>query len=144
MYDVIYKKFNWALFWPIWWSHLHYIVDFFQMYIILMSWMNSSWVFWKLSECKRPTWRQTLLRFSLKNFCLQDQWWSCKCWNFCAISMRLTSKPIGLCVLVGKHIIFLYGRTRLCIFTLINCTLWWNTLYQIRRNFFGSLWIWMV
>ena len=97
MYDVIYKKFNWALFWPIWWSHLHYIVDFFQMYIILMSWMNSSWVFWKLSECKRPTWRQTLLRFSLKIFCLQDQWWSCKCRNFCAISMRLTSKPIGLC-----------------------------------------------
>ena len=97
MCDVIYKKFNWALFWPIWWSHLHYIVDFFQMYIILMSWMNSSWVFWKLSECKRPTWRQTLLRFSLKIFCLQDQWWSCKCWNFCAISMRLTSKPIGLC-----------------------------------------------
>ena len=103
MCDVIYKKFNRALFWPIWWSHLHYIVDFFQMYIILMSWMNSSWVFWKLSECKRPTWRQTLLRFSLKIFCLQDQWWSCKCRNFCAISMRLTSKPIGLCALLKKE-----------------------------------------
>ena len=82
------KKINWALFWPIWWSHLHYIVDFFQMYIILMSWMNSSWVFWKLSECKRPTWRQTLLRFSLKIFCLQDQWWSCKCRNFCAVNLE--------------------------------------------------------
>ena len=54
-------------------NYIYTIEDFFQMYILFMALINSRLVFVNLFECERPTWRQILLKFSLKIFCLLDQ-----------------------------------------------------------------------